>query len=431
MQTPPPPPFPPTPPIPAYNNQQQLTGEQWEAMWKTRVTGQGGTDVNTNRHGYGSWEDAERARSMRARMSGSAWDSGNKNRRGQSGTNMNVEMHGHGNTENAWQENDSCENRPKQQRKRKDRSNSRSRVTDSDYKSHPDSESSDGGESVESVPSSEEEREESMGGVNEKEKDKAHIPGAYFGTHSLYDSARVIDITGKVVAAQKAINPTEKGAGVFTVQAQDKGVALSEEEHLEKSEVTTLTSHTQNVPIEESTTTTTTYEVSPKPIDKPGAQSEAVLEGGPSVKATEPMTSTVMHENKGATDQSQDEIQKQIDLANTRAAARENSQRGLVASETEGEKQVQGQAKKKQTTLTRAGQLLKSVATEESEISDGGKSKEGKKGSKKKKGKNNDSKTKEKEKERENRPAVKDKSEDAQSRKTRSQSQSQSQSQTG
>ena len=258
MPPPPPPPhgpqpFPPTPhqlhPPQFTNNQggiQELTGAQWQNMWQSGAPARSFAAAQDGMNESGVWQNDMRGRRMRDRLAqGERGASGvvresrsvSRPRRSQPDvTNPKAFDTGHAQN-SAYAVNTQADEcvcgcksiRKKKANKEQGKNYSYIVIEDSD-KSQPDTEESEYEECVESVSSSEEEgeseankkenarcdsecmdKERQNTGPKVESSARPHIPGTYFGTHSLYDSAKVIDITDRVrQEVGKPLRPTEQ-----------------------------------------------------------------------------------------------------------------------------------------------------------------------------------------------------------------------------
>ena len=249
-----PPPPPPTtqlpPPLPSHfyppqymnytSGSQEMAGNQWASMWQSGAPARSFATANEERRERGTWEDGERARRMRDQFSQGASEVGGEIKRGRSTNRARKHLADNTGTEIVYtpkaqiaskvQEDEcvcGCETiRKKRMNKEHAQSYSYIVIQDSDEKSQPDTEESEYEECTESVSSSEEEGECDGKTDNEGLMKTTHprIPGAVFGTHSLCDSAKVVDITGRV--RQAACGPM--GATEKVLEIQGGGLAAKE-----------------------------------------------------------------------------------------------------------------------------------------------------------------------------------------------------------
>ena len=439
-----------------FGGSQELTGPQWQAMWQSGQPARSFAGANerrrerrNERNEIGQWENEERARVVREQLSNAPRGMSLNERRANSqvacGVNLSVrgvgQGQGHGMIQNTEASNSECVcecDRNKRKKANKDRVVDCSHIViaDSDEKSGPDTEESENeGESVECVSSSEDEREK------EKEKEseqgsvsrnwsndnpglsgnaQTHIPGSYFGTHSLYDTARVVDITDKVARTVSNPIPPEH---VIIVEAEVSLDGKAEESVQEipppnagnvpasNSEREEIDPHTPPVPSGSIASSHSFTETSDLPIQvtttatihAPQNINNDIASTGQALNETENHAidgeaSGVTSEGQGHKDhdaetpattvQSQLSLEHQVEEANARAAWREGVYDKKEASDNtgnteaknpRGDSELTGLGKtKRQTLLSPTGKLVTKSGAEDTELSDNAKSKGGK-----------------------------------------------------
>ena len=462
MPPPPPPPPPQVTPTPmpqhfypphTSNTQrgiQEMSGEQWRNMWQSgdpvRSFASANGRWNERRVESGQWGNEERARRMRGHLAGEeggtrGFPKGGRNtsttRRNQPA--MPNATLGGGSIQNVQNDQDAacvcgCEpNKKKKVNKDQAKMYSQIVIDDSDDKSQPDTEESEYEECVESVSSSEEESE-SDGKKAENDKcnregaTKAHISGAYFGTHSLYDSAKVVDITDRV--RQMRCEPMKATDQVLEINVEDYGardrvtlpdpvkqpidpiqsvpevVAYSETESIEpQAEIgqSQMSSQSTLDPNSSGHTVTTTAQIhvnaEPKiDVSQPGqSMSEKTEETERAPRGVKSAEKGHSQPDTEIDSQSLASLEKQVEEANERAAEREGDKVANDASGMSGmnEPRESGSTPTvkritKQAILSPEGLIISTLATDESEMSESAKQKTSKpKGKKKAKPKKN------------------------------------------
>ena len=461
MYMPPPPPVrPPTVPPHFYpphsiNNQggtHEMSGNQWSNMWQRGDPARSWNEATerwNERGQMGQWTNDARARRMRGQQ---AWvDSGTRgNEMSDRGTSRaskhQPELTGTDTglaqsvqNEVTVQEDEcvcGCESIKKKKTNKvqsKSLSHSHIVIEDSDEKSQPDTEESEYEECAESVLSSEEEGEsdgnkrknvKSDSDCKVKVTTKARIPGSYFGAHSLYDTAKVIDITDRVVQARN--EPMKETEQILDIQG---GNFAAKEKVTLPDPIHQITDPIQPIPEvipqlemvldESSAVTDVPYTLSQSMTDISGAGQKVTIcaqvhvddktipeanQTGPVMNeqakqlTTDNASHDVTSEGEGKsqakakiTDQSLESLARQVLEANERAAAREG---GKVASDV-GDTDITRESGStpavrrlaKQTLLSPTGQLITAQASEESDWSESEKQKPKKQRGKKKKAK--------------------------------------------
>ena len=433
---------------------QEMSNDQWQAMWQggapERSFVRANERLNERMNERGQWGNVERARRMREQLPGddrggrgNAMGSRNNPMARRVQTGMR-DMTGTGvtlmnNVTNAVSDQVEacvcgCETTQKRKANKEQAKNySHIVIDDSDEKSQPDTEESEYEECVESVSSSEDEGEsDDNKGVNAKgvsgmagqsttntgsqlKEARLRIPGAYFGTHSLYDSAKVVDITGRVM--QTASEPMQASEQVLEIQANSPAAKemVTLPDPVQSAQSATFQSETvTNVPLLDTDqsymsaqSTVDSSNVGQKVITTAQVHTETQVTAEASLTGqsmneeaesvaenTVPraMTSDGKRESLASTeitDQSLNTLEKQVDAANARAAEREEDKVASdvgVTNEPRGE--VSTPTKRriiKQTTLSPAGLLISHQGTEDSEMSESSKPKANRPKGKKKK----------------------------------------------